>query len=143
VVISQVATENDPVAVVTRMKDISAFQFSMKLQEEEGQDGSHGEETVHYIAIEKGTATGDHIFTIGETQNVNHRWSSGAISFGDSFQNPRFLAAMQTAKGGDTAAMRYQKLSANSVETMVQEEQSRDDEIRHVGETVGWIVIGD
>jgi hypothetical protein len=50
---------------------------------------------------------------------------------------------MQTFDGNDTAGLRYQNLSGSSVDVRVEEEQSADDETRHVDEVVGYLVIDD
>lgn len=51
VVLSQTQTTNESDAVVTRHRNISAEQFSIRLQEEEASDRVHATETVGYIAI--------------------------------------------------------------------------------------------
>ncbi|MBN1622241.1 MAG: hypothetical protein JW871_06585 [Endomicrobiales bacterium] len=52
VTISQCQTYNGGQAVVTRQRNISSYGFQIKLQEEEGNDGSHATESIGYIAIE-------------------------------------------------------------------------------------------
>lgn len=51
VVLSQSQTYNDPAAIVTRQKDITAKRVKIRLVEEEAADQHHGNESVGYIAI--------------------------------------------------------------------------------------------
>lgn len=50
--ISQCQTYNESGAVVTRQKNVTTGSFDVKLQEEEGSDGQHANETVGYIAVD-------------------------------------------------------------------------------------------
>jgi hypothetical protein len=52
VLLSQSQTYAGGQAVVTRQRNISASGFQIRLQEEEGNDGSHATETVGYLAID-------------------------------------------------------------------------------------------
>jgi len=51
------------------------------------------------------------------------------------------LADMQTTNGTDTSALRMQQVTATSFQVKVEEEQSKDSEISHGTETVGYIAI--
>ncbi len=66
-----------------------------------------------------------------------------AISYQSTFAAPPvFLADMQTTDGGDTSNVRYRNNSALGVEVWIQEEQSRDSEMRHTTEVVGYLSFG-
>lgn len=53
VVLSQVQTMNDPQAVVTRMRNVTASGFEVRLQEQELFTDGHANETVGFVAIGK------------------------------------------------------------------------------------------
>jgi len=48
---------------------------------------------------------------------------------------------MQTKYGGDTATLRNVNLKGDRVTVKVQEEQSRDKEVDHTTEVIGYMVI--
>ena len=141
VVLSQTTTANDGAAVTTRMRNVSSSGFQVQLEEEEAADGTHGNETVSWIAIESGVGTSDGVaFEAGTTgDNVKHKWKT--INFGTFDSTPVFLANMQTTDGGDTSALRYRNLDNNSVQIFVEEEQSRDNERNHTTENVGYLLL--
>jgi hypothetical protein len=49
---------------------------------------------------------------------------------------------MQTYSGSDTAAIRSQDPSTNSIQVKIEEEASKDKETNHTTEVVGYLVIG-
>ena len=69
-VFTQVQTTNDSNWVVTRVRNVTSTTFVLGLQEQESfyHDG-HAEETVGYLAIEKGSnkSNGSHTIDVGET----------------------------------------------------------------------------
>ena len=66
------------------------------------------------------------------------------LEFEQSFRSaPHFLADMQSADGKNTANVRWQNKDNNSVEVQIDEEQSKDSEIRHGTEVVGYMVFAD
>jgi hypothetical protein len=79
-------------------------------------------------------------YEVGRTgTNVSH--SAYNQVYGTTFQRaPVLVADMQTTHGDDTAALRWQNLNVESVDLWVQEEQSRDPEMTHVPEDVGYFV---
>jgi hypothetical protein len=48
---------------------------------------------------------------------------------------------MQTSDEGDTTGIRYRNLEQGSVEIVLQEEKSQDEETRHENEIVGVIAL--
>ncbi len=142
VVVAQIATFNGPQSATTRIRNVTATSFEVRLQEEQGNDGTHANETVHYVAIETGTAdvNGDRIVVGRTTNSVTQNFAT--INFGSAVQAPTFLAQMQTFDGPDPADLRHQNLTATGVQVKVEEEQSADAEVGHTTEVVGWIVLG-
>ena len=141
VVLVQCASENESVAVATRLRNVTASGFEVRLQEEEAANGAHADETLHYIALSPGTGNEAdwkaEVVSLGTS--FTHQWR--AIDFLSSQADPLFLAAMQSYQGSDPAALRYRALEGARVEVMVEEEQSRDSEVSHAREAIGYLVL--
>lgn len=141
VVLTQVATFADTQAVTVRTRNVTGNGFEIRLQEEEAADGKHGTELVHWIAVEPGNGSVlGRPFEVGIQSKVTHRWKT--ISFSRSYTDPILLVDMLTFAGNNTADMRYRNLGTTSVQVMVEEEKSLDNEVNHVNEDVGYIIIG-
>jgi hypothetical protein len=140
VVMSQPQTFVGSDAIVTRNWDISTGGFTVQLQEQESR-GWHYGEAVGYVAIEPNTGTNDGSkYEVGRTaEGVTDDWYS--VSFAQSYENPLFLADMQTRDGSDSAGIRYQNLSNDTVDMMIEEEQSKNNETAHLPESVGYVVF--
>ncbi len=143
VILTQVQSRNDPAAVTTRQQ-VATGGFRVKVQEEEGADGTHPLEDIGYIAILPGEGPfGKFQALSAKTGNiVSHnfrtlRYGFTADVFGDSY----FLAGMQTYAGEDTASLRYRGLTDGSVQVRVEEEQSADRETNHPNESVGYLIL--
>jgi len=62
--------------------------------------------------------------------------------FNTSFTGtPAFLGDMQTYSGADTATVRYDDLNGNGVALTVHEEASRDTELGHANEVIGYLAL--
>ena len=139
VVFSQTLTESESDAVVTRQRDVSTNGFSLRLQEEEKR-GMHGEESVGWIAVgTENNGNDPRLQTLITGDTVSHRRTQ--LQFANDTENPVFVAAMQTADGGDTGNLRVTNLNAQSAHVWVDEERSKDRETRHTQEIVGAIVL--
>jgi hypothetical protein len=140
VILSQSQTRNGGQPVVSRQQNATTSGFEVRLQEEDGNDGSHAVETIGYIAIEVGTKLGDLPFSAQRTSDaVTHAWHP--LEFEVTYSDPVFLAGMQTMDGGDPAGMRYRNLTPGSSQIKVEEEQSGDAETDHTTEIVGYVVF--
>ncbi|MEM7384375.1 MAG: PKD domain-containing protein, partial [Verrucomicrobiota bacterium] len=139
VVLAQAATVNGAEAVTTRIRSVSSNSFQSKVQEEEANNGAHPTETVHWIAVERGSMTGTYnsAFTTG---NVSSSWT--VHNFGQNYgTSPHLLAGFRTHNDGNPVALRYRNIDGDSVEFFAEEEKSGDTEITHAGEGVGYLVI--
>jgi hypothetical protein len=138
VVFSQCASFNGPHPVVTRQRNVTTDGFSVQLQEEEETGGWHTSERVDYVAIEPGGSS----YTAGRTPaSVTHDWYR--IDFSSSYSSPPvFLAQMQTTNGWNPANVRYDDLTEDGVSVRVYEDRSADDELWHVGEEIGYFLMG-
>lgn len=141
VVFSQSQTYNGSPPIITRNKEVTTDGFTAKLQEAEGSDGRHTEETVGYIAVVPNTGTnGERAYETRRTDNtVTDDWHT--ISFDQSYADPLLVADIQTVDGWQPAGVRYRNLTANGVEIFIQEEQSEDQETNHISEVVGIAVF--
>ena len=70
--------------------------------------------------------------------SVTDQWSTITLSSG--YDRPAAVAGMQTFNGSDTATVRLRSMQAQQFDIRVQEEQSRDAEVRHNPESIGYLV---
>ncbi len=141
-VFSVVGTASGSDAVVTRQRNASPTGFQVVMQEQESK-GPHVTETIYWIAWTPGSGTigGATPFAAGMQSGVGNGFD--AVAFPSPFAGtPCFLADMQSFQGSDTAGLRYRALTATGVEVQVDEEQSRDAEVTHVDEVVGYLAFG-
>lgn len=143
VVLTQVATVNDASAVTGRVRKVDQNSFAYVLQEQERTKTSHRNETVDYIAWQPGTGifSGLQYEAKIASPGVTMNWAN--IKFQSKFSSmPFFIAGMQSCNGADPAAVRARNLSKTAIAVEIQEEQSKDKEVTHVKENVGYFVIG-
>ncbi len=138
VVLAQVVTKGDNAAVATRLRNVSTSQFQLRLQEEEGADGSHGKESVAWIAIEKGSSSQGQLFE-ANTKLVSN--VPVAATFNQSYPSPGFIGQIQTFNENNPATLRYNTLGDNSATIFCQEETSLDPEMNHGFETAGYFAF--
>jgi hypothetical protein len=143
VVLTQVVTDNEADAVTGRIRNINQYSFEFKLQEMQETVNAHIPETIGYIAWEpgKGEVSGL-LYEIGMTaKSVKQNWVD--LTFETEFSDlPFFIAGMQTFAGSDVATTRSQNMSPTATQIKIEEEQSKDSEVRHNKEVVGYFTIG-
>ena len=130
--------------VKTRQRSVSASGFEVALEEEEASTAPHGSETVGWLAVEPGQRDWNgHAYEADQTPKaVRHNWYG--ITFAQNFgAAPRFVAAMTTFDGGDSAQLRYDRtsLTANGVQVLVEEDTTDDSETGHTTEVVGYLAL--
>lgn len=139
VVFTNAQTVNGHQPIVTRNGAVDTSGMKVRLQEEENQ-GPHRAEDVGYLAVAAGTGQiAGRAAEAGTAEAVDHRWQQ--ISFSQSYEEPTFLADLQTYRGHNPVTVRYRNLSGSSVEVKLQEERSATREMGHVGERVGYLVV--
>jgi len=144
VVATSVSTYSGLEAVTTRVRKISTNGFEARLQEAEASRHVHAVETISYIALEPSLVELDGLrFEIGRTEDSITDNVRSVSYASQSVSPPIFLADMQSTDGGDTAGLRVHRPDGVAADIWVQEEQSKDQEIRHTTETVGYIVINE
>lgn len=138
VVFSQVASQNDATAVVTRQRNVDGDSFQISLEEEEA-GGSRADETVGWIAIEGGGSVGSGFLT-DETLDVVTD-SNHTQGFSGSFASaPVFLADMQSFDGGEVGAVRLDAIGTGSATFFIEEDESVDVDA-HTTEIVGYTAL--
>ena len=142
IVLSSVTTFNGGDAVVTRHSGVTTKRFELQLQEQEANELFHVPENVDYVAVGPSSGTIDGLaYEAARTPtSVDDRpyW----IDFQQLFSTkPVLLANMQSTNGPDTANLRHSFLGPTGTTVNVAEEQSRDDEVDHVSESVGYLAL--
>ncbi len=142
IVFSQVMTQNDPAALVTRLRSVTNSGFQVRLQTEQAGGRITDTETVGWIAITPGSGVSNRTnYEIFRTAvDVDHTDYS-QVFVNDYASRPVFLASMQSFFGGDTASIRLKTIDAEQATFFVEEERSFDDEINHNREQVGYLAM--
>lgn len=143
VVIAQVETVNNTVAVVSRVQSVTQTAFNLRLQTQESNTAALNGESVGFVAISPGSGVIDGApFLAGFTgASVTQNWNT--LTFGGTYRQSLFFAQSQTNNGGDPFSIRRRNLTNTGVELFLQEEQSNGAEVNHVGENVGFLVLGE
>ena len=144
VLLTSIVSFNDADTVIGRVHGITTQNFGYRMQEQELNAEAHNTlESIGYIAWEPSAGNiGGILFEVDRTTSiVTHNLTD--VHFRQLFDiPPAVVAGMQTCNGGNTANVRIGNVSDSAVNVMIDEEQSRDDEITHVGEAVGYMVLG-
>ena len=142
-VLSQVQTDNEEDLVVTRQNGATADGFQVATQEEEALISSgHAPETIGWLAMSSGSGSWDgRSYAAGTTPDqVTDEWYG--LEFGAGFsETPNLLGSIASFDGPDYAGLRYQSLSADSVQVKVEEEASKDAETNHTTESLSFFAI--
>lgn len=141
IVFSQIMTDNDPNANVTRQRNVTNGSFNVQMQGEEALDNTIQQETVGWIAIDIGGSVSDGIVSNITGNSVTHADTN--VIFGGNFAsgNPAFFADMQTIDGGDTAYTSGTNITATDATVSIEEEQSANAEVNHTTENVGYLAV--
>ncbi|MEM7793721.1 MAG: glycoside hydrolase family 9 protein [Cyanobacteria bacterium P01_C01_bin.118] len=142
-ILSQVQTVNGGDWVTTRLNGQSDKSFQLAMQEEESLNGGgHAQETIGWLAMERGVASdGDTLLQGGITnRSVDHKRS--VVSFEQAFERaPSVIAKLSSFYGGDTASLRLDTIGTTSFGARVHEDQSRDKELGHTDESVSFLAL--
>ncbi len=141
VVLTQIVTYNGTSAGEVRQRNLTQNSVELMIAEEEGNDGLRADDTVNVIAMSEGkfTFNSRRIFVGTTSTTMDHDFKE--VAFGSSVKSPIMVANMQTTYGTDAASVRLKNLTSNNVQIMVQEEQSKDSEVTHADERVGYVAI--
>ena len=129
--------------VTTRTDNITGQSFAVAMQEEENLNGgAHATETIGWFAIDSGAANdGDTILEGGITGNsFDDNVSAG--SFSASFTDtPALIAKLGSYIGADPAHLRTTEISSDGFKAFVAEEQSFDEELGHITESINFLAM--
>jgi len=142
-VLTQVQTFNGADWVVTRTDAISGASFDLTMQEEEALlTGIHAKETIGWLAIDQGNANdGDTLLEASTTPNSITHNPSG-IGFSQTFGSaPALLAKLSSFNGSDTANLRFDDLTNGGFSALAAEEQSLDQELKHLPERASFLAL--
>jgi hypothetical protein len=143
VVITAVSSVNEEDTVTTRLRNITTAGFDLRMQEQELNAPKHTLETVSYIAWEPSAGAIDNLtFEVDRTLDVVTE-KFYTIQYTQVFlDNPTFLADMQTTNDQDAANLRWKNKYSFGIDIKVDEGQSRNREMKHRGEVLGYMVFG-
>ena len=144
-VLTQLASDQDPVAAIVRVQNVNTTSFRLQLQEEENLDQTRtAADSVHFIAVQPGSGLlgGGAPYEVGITAPAISDLPY-TLSFSSTFSQPIALMSVQTKAGGDPFFLRYNSLHGGGVDVWAHEEQSSESETLHDNlESVGYLVIG-
>ena len=141
VVFAGVASANGIDAVVTRARDVTREGFAVGMQGQEANSQEHLLEVIHYIAWEPSFGVVNGLrYEVGLTDARVTDQPYSLLYKGVFERPPLFLADMQTTAGLDPANLRWRNRTEVGLEVWVSEEQSKDREVGHVPESVGYFV---
>lgn len=142
VIMTTVASDREADTISGRIKSVGRASFSYSFREQEKNRNIHVRETVNFIAWQPGKGTiGAVQYEVAVTAKaVTNAWHSR--TFAKAFtQPPLLLADMQTTNNTDTSALRVQNTTTAGFQVKVEEEQSKDREVTHPAEMVGYLVF--
>ena len=138
-IFTQLVTTNEATPAIARLRNTSANQFEIKLQEEMANDGERIGESVAWFAIEEGNQLADYQLEAGIKEVGD---ATTMINFQQAFtKTPAFFTTMQTIKDNDPAYPRNNGLSNNRVVVNIQEETSAEGDISHTEEKLAYLAI--
>lgn len=141
IVFSQLSSDNDPSAVITKNNNVTRTGFDVYIHEQELGAGTHANEDIGWIAIETGGSAASGLLA-GVTGNVvTHNTTT--VNFGGSFATtPVFLADSQTDDGADPGVtVGNGNLTTSQSGIFFDEEESADAETSHTTEVVGYLAL--
>lgn len=143
IVFSQVSSDNELSAVVTRNSNVTSSGFTLTMQEEEANANTHATEDIGWIAIETGGSVASGILAGSTGDVVTHGTTN--VNFGGAFAAaPIFVADMQTLDGADTGVTAgASSVTTTQAQVFVDEEESGDGETTHTTENVGYVALNE
>lgn len=146
VMLAAVTSVNEADAVAVRLRYITTTGFQVGMREQENKTQSHAAETIDYLAMEPsfGTVNGVRYevdLMPNKVKEPNEAVPQTLIYRTAFSRAPLFMADMQTTAGSEPANLRWRNRDEVGVELWVAEEQSKDLEVKHASESVGYLVI--
>jgi hypothetical protein len=139
IVIAKPISLNGGHPAVIRIRNVDSSGFDIRIQEWDYLDGSHANETVSYLVMEKGNFTLDDGTQVEAGRfNTNKTGSFGEFNFSQGFQDaPVVLAGVSSFNEADSVTGRLRNISNQGFEFCMQEQELNPKE--HLTETVDYI----
>ncbi len=130
-------------AIKARVSSVGTTSFNVRLQTQEADTTTLTNENVAYIAVSTGQGflDGKVLSAVRTTGGVTNSFAT--VTFPASRTSPVLIAQSQSLNEADTGELKFQTLSATSVQLRYQEEASLDTETTHAAEDLGYVVLGD
>ncbi|RKX83690.1 MAG: hypothetical protein DRP57_07430, partial [Spirochaetes bacterium] len=145
IVVSSLVTVNENDAAAPRIANITANNFSVKVEESVEGDGSHSVETVDWMAVIPGNwiVAGKNLQAGNLTTNAAGSASSDyrTVSFYESFAtSPVVLSHVDSFNDPEPVHTRMQSVTSSNFQVKLEETNSSGD-TPHDYETIGWIAL--
>lgn len=142
VMLAAVTSVNEADAVAVRLRYITATGFQVGMREQENKTQSHAAETIDYLAMEPSFGTVNGVrYEVDLMPTKLNQVAQNLVYRTALTRSPLFLADMQTTAGSEPANLRWRNRNEAGVELWVAEEQSKDLEVKHASESIGYLVI--
>jgi len=116
---------SDPTTI--RVKDVTNDGFKFQLDEWDYLNGSHPNETISYIVMEKDVHDiGGGIWEADFISEVNHNWKTVNFQSGDFDEAPVVLAQTVTSNNTPAVTVQIKDVTASSFKIRLQEQQDGD-----------------
>jgi hypothetical protein len=123
-----------------RVRDVTASDFDLQLEEWMYLDGDHRPETVSHLALEAGTYSTDDLAVEAGFARTNHEFTG--VGFDQSFDTtPVVFAQSQTYEGTDPIVTRLRDVDPSGFDVRVQEEEGEENGGYHFEEQVGYVAV--
>jgi hypothetical protein len=132
-------SDNDP--AVVRIRNIDANGFEIRIQEWDYLDGAHAQETVAYIAMERGSYTLDNGARVEAGRlDTNRTYAFETVAFAEAFNSaPVLLTAVTTFNEEDAVATRVRNITTAGFEVGMREQEANTQ--AHATESIGYIAF--
>ncbi|MGB0901709.1 Hint domain-containing protein [Halocynthiibacter sp.] len=137
VVLTSVMSHNDNTTVDSDPLNVTSSGFDIRLQEQEQMNGTHGTETIGWIAIQAGGSNVDGSGAAKRQGGVDE--NADFVGLGTTFSNGVYVGDTQTIAGADTARLVLTGTNSNGASFKIEEEKSKDNEVNHINEVVGVV----
>jgi hypothetical protein len=145
IVLTSIETFNGWNTAGTRLRNVTASGFEVKIEEEQSRDSetTHVAEAVGYIALVPGIIEDAVGNKIGEAGTLTVSQADGAqwhtVDLHKGYCNPVVVMQIMTFNGGNPCHTRVRNVTGNSFQFQIEEWDYLDQ--GHTGEQVGYLVI--
>jgi hypothetical protein len=139
IVVAKSLSSNDGAPAVVRIRNVDSSGFEIRVQEWDYLDGSHMDETIGYLVMERGTHTlPDGTMVEAGRFQTNQTGSFGQVAFSGTFPEvPVVITSVSSNNETDAVTTRVRNVSSNGFELRMQEQE--DNSQTHATETISYI----